>query len=211
MSDHVTHLLDAYLDGELRPAERQRVAQHLATCATCHHDLQARQTLSTWIHPLPEDLPLTPGERFTAQVMLRLPPRQTATAQPAHALVWAVPLVLLIVWSALQVIWGAITWLRFGAQSGLLASEAPGWLTLGTRSLWLALLTLLGSTAPSPALQTVLQWLQQADHWLGEWLGLFTWQAQIALFYLIWLLLWVLHRNRTHPAPFEPTNTMKSV
>lgn len=210
MSDHVTHLLDAYLDNELRPAERQRVAQHLAICAACHHDLLARQTLSAWIRTLPEDLPLTPGERFTAQVMLRLPPRRAATAQPSNALVWGVPLALLIIWSVLQVIWGAITWPRLGAQSGLLTNEAPGLFTTGTRSLWLALLTMLGSAAPSPTLQALLQWLQQADRWFGEWLGLITWQAQIALFYLIWLLLWGLHRYRAHPSPSEPIHTMKS-
>lgn len=210
MSDHVTHLLDAYLDDELGPTDRQRVTQHLAVCAACHSDLLARQTLSTWIRSLPEDLPFTPGERFTAQVMLRLPPRRTTTAQSAHALVWSAPLVLLILWSALQVVWGVITWLRLGAQSGLLANGAPDMLTTGTRSLWLSLLTLLGSAAPSPSLQAILQWLQQADRWLGEWLGVLIWQAQIALLYLIWLVLWGWQQFWATTSTPERTNAMKS-
>ncbi len=210
MSDHVTHLLDAYLDDELGPTDRQRVTQHLAVCAACHSDLLARQTLSTWIRSLPEDLPFTPGERFTAQVMLRLPPRQAVTVQPTNALVWGVPMALLTIWSVLQIMWGTIAWLRLGAQSGLLASEAPGLLTTGTRSLWLALLTLLGSAAPSPSLQAILQWLQQADRWLGEWLGVLIWQAQIALLYLIWLVLWGWRQFWATTSAPERTNAMKS-
>lgn len=210
MNEHVTAWLDAYQDGELRPAEQRRVEAHLTECSTCREELAARQVLSDWIRGLPKDLPFTPTERFTAQVMLRLPPRHTAAPQTPAALLWGLPLGLLLICSMLQALWGLIAWLRFGVQSGLLAEGLPNPFIGTTQSLWVALLTVLGGVSPSPVLQTATQWLQQTDRWFGEWLGLLTWQAQVTLLYWVWLLLWGWHQYRIHPRHPDKTEAIKS-
>lgn len=42
---HVTHRMQAFLDGELTPAAVEAVREHLASCGPCRQELAARQQL----------------------------------------------------------------------------------------------------------------------------------------------------------------------
>lgn len=46
MRKHVTHLLGAYTNGQLRPADRQRVAVHVRVCPECRAALADHQQLA---------------------------------------------------------------------------------------------------------------------------------------------------------------------
>jgi anti-sigma factor RsiW len=77
---HVTELLNAYYDGELRGRKLDRVASHLEHCPECQQALAELDALSALLQsdPLPQ-ISTTP-EQFTAQVGLRLPRRTQAEA-----------------------------------------------------------------------------------------------------------------------------------
>jgi anti-sigma factor RsiW len=105
MNPHVSELLAAYHDGEL-PANRQdQVENHLQDCPDCRAELEAFETLSTFLKadPVPDH---TPAELFAAQVQLRLPrparshAHQTRVQSPRWML--GVPLALIILWAFLQ-------------------------------------------------------------------------------------------------------------
>jgi len=209
MNEHVTAWLDAYQDGELRPSQRRKVEAHLAECSACREELATRQALSAWLRDLPADLPLTPSERFTAQVMLRLPARRTpAASTPPNLLPWALPLILLLAWGLLQAISILNAWLQLGVSSGWLSHLLPGLRPAGSNSLWVGLLSALGGAAPAPGLQPVLHWLLQADRWLGDWLGVLTWQGRIIFLYWLWLAFCLLRHPRTPSVPSKTNGTL---
>ncbi len=80
-TQHVTELLNAYHDGELRGRKLDQVASHLAHCPECQQALAELDALSALLQsdPLPQ-ISTTP-EQFVAQVGLRLP-RQTQASHP---------------------------------------------------------------------------------------------------------------------------------
>lgn len=48
--------ISAWHDGELPPAEAQELAQHMAECPVCRHELERLKGLSSWLSsaPIPE-------------------------------------------------------------------------------------------------------------------------------------------------------------
>lgn len=57
MTTHCTDRLSEYLDGDLPPAERDRVAAHLAACGECAGALADLQTVVGHAHALPPERP----------------------------------------------------------------------------------------------------------------------------------------------------------
>lgn len=51
--NHLGDLLSAYLDGELRPDERDRVAVHLQSCGTCRYELEGVSEARAAVRSLP--------------------------------------------------------------------------------------------------------------------------------------------------------------
>ncbi|NIM96444.1 MAG: hypothetical protein GTO18_22315 [Anaerolineales bacterium] len=74
MNEHVMDRLEAYHDGELRGLRLHQVENHLGKCETCRAELEALQTLSSYLSQSPALENLTPAERFVARVGLRLGP-----------------------------------------------------------------------------------------------------------------------------------------
>jgi len=67
--------LEAYLDGELPPAEQAEVAAHLASCPECRADLAFAQRIADTLHSLP---PERCPDRVIERVYERVaPPRST--------------------------------------------------------------------------------------------------------------------------------------
>ncbi len=73
MSEHVTAWIQAYYDGELPASRRQQVEQHLQSCPSCQHELEALQKLSAMLGAVPLPASVLSPERFNQQVKLRLP------------------------------------------------------------------------------------------------------------------------------------------
>lgn len=104
MIEHVTHLLSAYHDGELRGLRLNEVEKHLSKCESCQGELDQLKTLSDLllINPAPSDL--TSEDRFVAHVALRMPrkPREPAIKR-VFSLGWqAAPVGILGVWVFVQ-------------------------------------------------------------------------------------------------------------
>jgi hypothetical protein len=104
MIEHVTHLLGAYHDGELRGKRLNDVEDHLATCKSCRGELDQLTALSSLLlqNPAPSDL--TSEERFVAQVALRMPrkPEEPAIKRVFNFGWRAAPVGILGVWAFVQ-------------------------------------------------------------------------------------------------------------
>jgi len=137
MTKHVTNLLGAYLDGELKGRLLRRVEAHVAQCAACRGELEALRDLAALLKESPPVEGITPPERFVAQIELRLSPRpeQPAT-QRALEMGWRlVPVSLLGVWAFVQTVFivtGMVQvalWAGLGGDiaAGLLPGSERGW------------------------------------------------------------------------------------
>ena len=133
MNPHVIELLAAYHDGELT-ADRQRLVEnHLQDCASCRAELDALETLSSFLQadPVPDR---TPAERFAAQVQLRLPRAALPAARQKDAQlprwVLALPLALVFTWAFMQAaLWVTAIILAVGQVFVPHAAFFNNWLT----------------------------------------------------------------------------------
>lgn len=119
MTEHVTQWLAAYYDGELKGRHAQQVETHLETCETCRVEFENLNSLSALLQEFPEARDLTPVDKFTAQVGLRLPRKMKESQQEkVFRMGWQwVPVGLLATWVFVQttfIVSGVINWaLRF--------------------------------------------------------------------------------------------------
>ncbi len=63
---HLGDLLSAHLDGELDPAETERVTSHLYECGSCRRELEELSEIRSTVRALPEldaPIPLLPSVR----------------------------------------------------------------------------------------------------------------------------------------------------
>jgi len=195
MVEHLHEWLNAYLDNELSEWRRERVEKHLAGCPACRAELEALQNLSQIIQqvPLPQELPS--AERFTAQMMLRLPRQQTQPAQRSLREMgwWLVPATLLVAWAFVR----AVLWLSTGISTAGLAG------LLDQNTAWL-----MPNPQETGLLTSTFQWLgvmpggtTQQIASFGESFG---WNlltqlllnGGVALLYLGWLVVWWLHHQQ---------------
>ena len=161
MNGHITQFLEAYHDGELNQHLALRVANHLAKCPECQSQLEHLEALSGLLQqaPLP---PLMSEDRFTAQLILRMPRRQDESElQSVKRWIWrAIPLMLVGIWVIVQ----ALFWTTGLVQTALPFSPAAISLSLlQLGSPWEILAISLVSTAVCGLL--FLSWL--AAWWAG--------------------------------------------
>lgn len=104
MIEHVTHLLGAYHDGELRGKRLNDVEDHLATCKSCQGELDQLTALSSLLLQNPASSDMTSEDRFVAQVALRMPRRpEEPTIKRVFNFGWrAAPVGILGVWAFVQ-------------------------------------------------------------------------------------------------------------
>jgi hypothetical protein len=117
-SGHEHERLSAYLDGELAPAERARVAAHLEACAECTARLAELAAVNEATASLPSEAPQGYFESFPARVRARLAPRAVGRRLPVWT--WAAAAVLL-----LAVVTPLTLLRRPDARSSLPAGEIP--------------------------------------------------------------------------------------
>ena len=148
MNEHVHTWLQAYHDGELHGARLRKVETHLESCAACRTELEQMQRLSALLQgsPLPE---FTPGDRFVAQVALRLPHKAPETGwQRTARLGWQmVPFGLFGVWAFTQAAFFTVAILVLLDQFCAACQEYLAWLAFNANTIWWALgFNLLTST-----------------------------------------------------------------
>ena len=106
MSEHVHEWLSPYLDGELHGWRLQQVEKHLTECQECSSELVELRSLSTLLRETPVEGDFTPADRFTAQVLRRLPPQQETAlrSKVMKAGWWLAPATLLGGWVFAQTV-----------------------------------------------------------------------------------------------------------
>jgi hypothetical protein len=104
MNEHVTHLLGAYHDGELRGKRLNEVNKHLAECTLCQDELDHLNALSQLLLTIPSPTNISSEDTFVAQVALRMPRKPTEpTVKRIFNLGWqAAPVGILGVWAFVQ-------------------------------------------------------------------------------------------------------------
>ena len=135
MAEHVLEWLNAYLDHELNSRRQEQVEKHLVDCPACQAELAALRRLSQAVQESATTPELPPAERFTAQVMLRLPrqqikpPRNTARELSW----WLAPAAILVAWAFIQAVFLLSTGVWTAGQAGLLG-ETAAWLAPETQA-----------------------------------------------------------------------------
>lgn len=153
--DHCSARLDAFLDDELPPAERDEIVVHLATCPECRAEEAALRSILSEAGELPESV--APARDLWTGIAARLPSPPTATSastrhspprtQP-HWAAWgrvAAAIGLVLFGAALGTVWArrtappdfASAQARYTTESGDLARRLaanPGSIAPATRA-----------------------------------------------------------------------------
>jgi Putative zinc-finger len=148
MSEHVTELLGAYLDGELESGLEEQVRSHLVVCLECRQELAAVQSLSDWLRSDP--IPVTDPAVFVDRLEPQLParPDKSSPGLNLQTIWWLVPLVALILGFVSRLVINLAGLLFFTGQSGILGDTirnlvTEGWLLFDAPSLITILSSLL--------------------------------------------------------------------
>ena len=188
MSDHMTEWLNAYLDGELKGDQFQRLRQHLLECEQCRAELASLENLSKAMHMVPTPQ-FTPPERFAAQVGLRLAHKPTRATKSRVMEIgwWMIPVGLLVIW----VLIGVSSWvadLVIAANSFGLLSGVPAWFIQGsTGAYWANTLAQFGLLSG-----TGFKWTAVTEGFARQ----FALHISIAVVYLGWIVVWWTRRKR---------------
>ncbi len=193
MSEHVTEMLNAYLDGELRGDRLHRVAAHLAECDACLAELASLQDLSGLLQELPIPA-FTPPERFAAQVSLRLPPQKRA-GSGSKFLEWAwwmIPVGVLAAWVFMSTSFLVKDVLSAANSLGLLSSVS-NWMRFGTSHMadWSNTLGQFGVLQGS-----TLDLAEATEAITRTALPQISLQVSMALIYLSWIAIWWTRQRR---------------
>lgn len=193
MSEHITELLSAYLDGELHGSRLAHAEAHLAECDACLAELESLQRLSDLLQqvPTPE---FTPPERLASQVSLRLPhPKPMMYRRKMlEAGWWMIPLGLLAVWVFMNTSFLVSDMLSAANSLGLMTSVSD-WMLFGTSYAadWSAMLGQLGILRGS-----TLDLAAATEAFTRISLPQIVTQISLALLYLSWIAVWWVRRRR---------------
>ncbi|HXU24731.1 MAG TPA: zf-HC2 domain-containing protein [Tepidiformaceae bacterium] len=75
--------LDAYIDGELSPAQSGRFEAHLASCARCAREVEAARLLKAALQAIPQ-VPAPRSFRLTPQMAADLRPERVVAVRPSR-------------------------------------------------------------------------------------------------------------------------------
>jgi len=106
VTEHVGKWLSAYYDGELSGERLAQVKAHLVSCEACRADLKEIKSLSLRLESSPLPTRRVSHERFTSQVMLRLPhaPERPMSSRVLTGFWKAAPLVAITGWAFLEAV-----------------------------------------------------------------------------------------------------------
>lgn len=199
MTKHVTNLLGAYLDGELKDLRLRRVESHVAQCAACRGELEALRDLVALLKESPSVAGITPPERFAAQIELRLSPRPERPAtQRALEMSWRlVPIGLLAAWAFVQTVFIVAGMVQMALWTGLGGDVAAGLLPGSERGLFLSDLFRLSGASLRDAAQILLEFVRGGGP-LGWGPAIYAvLLVLIGLLYWSWLASWWALRKRS--------------
>jgi anti-sigma factor RsiW len=199
MREHATHLLGAYVDGELRGSRLRWVESHLEKCVACQKEVDALLALRQVLQGSPAMETITSPDRFVAQVGLKLPRRQEQPpAQRALDLSWRmVPAGLLLSWAFVQAVFLTAGVVQAAVRLGLGGEVGALLFPAGTGGMSLPDVARLSQASMAEAVQILIDAVQSGG--AAAWLLLLyvTFTVVIGLLYWSWLASWwALRRHR---------------
>jgi anti-sigma factor RsiW len=154
MNGHADLWIDAYIDGELNPAQTRQVEAHLQGCPGCQALLEERRSLISLLQEVPPAGGLKPERQFVSEVNLRLAREQDEAPEAKRAfrlkVAWvAAPAALLLAWAFVQTVGLLSILVELIPGVGPVLSQqataiqqsalAPGWFTRAAAGLGLSL------------------------------------------------------------------------
>jgi anti-sigma factor RsiW len=118
--------LIAYLQGELGPAERERVEAHLAACAECRREQEAFREILGGLAAAPAPVPDLHWGRYRAELREKLTPRRAPRR-------WLGQPLSLALSTAVAGALVAVIWFGGGREPNRLDTTSPEELALGRR------------------------------------------------------------------------------
>ena len=201
MAKHILNRIEAYLDGELRGRELEKVEAHLSECQLCAEEYASLESLSEMLTeaPLPE---FHSPERFATEVMLHLP-RKEITPMRSRVLNvgwWLAPIGLIVIWVFLSTTNLVSDTLLIANEFGLLNSTATSFLSgASPDAVWSARLAQFGLLAGDN-----LQLVGTLESFTRTTLPKIIWQVSIAILYLGWFAVWwARHEYQGFEQPVE--------
>jgi hypothetical protein len=186
MKDHITDMLDLFIDGELGTQAEQRIKAHLLECEGCARELSRRQSLSALIRSQPGMKSLKSQREFTEDVMTRIKQGIDASRDYGNQLeiAWfAIPLLLVAGLIFLQTVW---------TQSSLVSFVAPISEMLEPGQILLP----FSFAIPSPFDQFI-RLVPGSFIWSWNWVTTGILAIALGFLYVTWLAGWWI-RNQNH-------------
>ncbi len=198
--DHVTDFLGAYLDGELRVSQAERIEKHLEMCALCRLELTELTKLNNLLQDTVSTPTMKSEDQFVADVglLLRRQP-ESSTWERVLLTGWkAIPVGLATTWIFIQtslIIMSCVYILSLvvpgiaGIEHLLAASTPPVW----SNALW-------GITQPwiTQILEAVTELLHLDIHIHWNISVFLVLPFVIGTLYVCWLASWWVVRERTY-------------
>jgi anti-sigma factor RsiW len=197
MIEHVTDLLGAYLDGELRGQRRNQVEDHLTRCAACRKELEQLRGLSALLQETVPAESFTPADRFVANLTLRLPRRSEAPSvrKSSGFAWWLVPAGVVGVWVFMQTVFTVSNWVTAANFTGLFGQSASILHIGEVQNLWFSTgMNLFGSRLGGSD-RSALDLLNEIGVFGTSYVAQLIWQAGLGVLILGWLSAWLGRRN----------------
>jgi hypothetical protein len=186
MTDHITDLIDLYLDGEIGLRVAEEIDLHLAGCEDCTRELSQRRRLSALIRSQPGMKSRKTNREFTAEVMARINHGSKTSKEKGNELeiAWLIVPVLLVAGLAfLQTVW---------VQSSLVSFVPPISEILDPSQILLPF-----SFAIPSAFNQVIRLLPGSNFWSWNWVSTGILAITLGILYISWLAGWWV-KNQNH-------------
>jgi predicted anti-sigma-YlaC factor YlaD len=179
MTDHMTELIDLYLDGETKPSQTSEVEQHLKICEDCSKAVAQRRRLSKLIQAHPRIINTKSDRQFAREVMSRIsrqPVEQTIKTAGLEPGWIGIPLLLVLGLAFIQAVWVETSVMRFIPQVGEVLDPSQYLLPFS-----FAMPTFLGQ---------IIQLLPRLTMWSWSLSSAVILSAVLGVLYVSWLAGW---------------------
>lgn len=186
MKDHITDLLDLYLDGELGAQAALSIEAHLMECGGCSQELSRRQSLSALIRSQPGMRSRKSNREFTFEVMARIINVSETSKEKGNKqeIAWfMIPVLLVAGLVFLQTVW---------VQSSLVSFVPPISEMLDPSQILLPF-----SFAIPSVFSQVFRLLPGSSIWSLNWVSTVILAIALGFLYISWLAGWWI-KNQNH-------------
>lgn len=188
MNDHITDLIDIFLDGEVDSREVEAIEAHIAVCSDCAKEIQRRRRLSVILQSHPRMREVKSDQQFAKEVIDRIKPHETSLPGESQGqdMAWiGFPLLLIAGLTFLQVVWVESRLVNFIPQVGEVFDSSQ-------------ILMPFSFAIPS-VINQLIRFLPGGSIWNWNWYTTIILSACLGILYISWLAgWWVKNQQRVN-------------